>query len=86
MYKGPLTIILAVLVYAGYSYFSIKGLTSGIGWHLCQWLSAGLFILAGIFHGYWQCIHLLDWHNFGRIVGVSVLAIPVYVFFLHWLL
>ena len=75
--------ILGCLCYAGYSYFQIKG-TATWGWHVAQWISAFLFVLSGVLFG----VRLYDmgWHKFGEIIGIAALGIPVYVFFLHYLL
>ena len=83
MYYAPVLFIIGWLWYAGFSFFSIKGFTASWEWHGLQWGSAGIFILSGFLAGKFKG---WNWHNFGRIIGIAVLGIPIYVFLLHALL
>ncbi len=74
-----------MIVFAIYSYLSIRGKTASITWHLFQWISVLNFLLIGFGFGrWWQ--EYFNFHDFGEIIGVAIIGIPVYVFFLHWLL
>lgn len=84
MYCSSLIFIVSCLVYAYYSYCQIKKGTKSWEWHLSQWLSVLGFVGAGVVFG--RGINAMDWHKFGEVIGLAVLGIPAYVFFLHYLL
>ena len=73
---------LAMAVFAVYNSRAIAGETSGIIWHVSQYISVALLVLYGILTG-----RRLprDWHEFGELAGLTVIGIPVYVFLLHWI-
>uniref|UniRef100_A0A6M3IMG2 Uncharacterized protein n=1 Tax=viral metagenome TaxID=1070528 RepID=A0A6M3IMG2_9ZZZZ len=84
-YLSSVLAILSAVLMAFYSYYSIKGLTATLAWHLFQWTSCAMLMWTGFEFGRWY-IWDANWHDFGRIVGIAVLAIPLYVFLLHALL
>lgn len=101
-YVSSFLFIFSCFVFAVYNSLSIRGMTENWYWHIAQWVSVLLFLGAGVEFGRWlrlQEFHLVgdtydfyirnqtfDFHNFGRIMGISILGIPCYVFFLHFLL
>ena len=85
-YLSSVLAILSAVLMAFYSYYSIRGMTGTVAWHLFQWASTAMWIGTGFEFGRWYMWNAANWHDFGRIVGIAVLAIPIYVFLLHALL
>jgi hypothetical protein len=80
------TFIAACIVLAVYNFYSIRGRTNSIAWHICQYKLIALFVLSGFLLGRIEGLNWHTWHLFGEIVGVCGLGVSVYVFVLHWLL
>jgi len=83
-YICSIIFIFACFVFAFYNKYSIKGETNNWVWHLLQWFSVLLFLCSGIFFGVW--LNDFNFHDFGKIIGIAVISIPVYVETLHYLL
>lgn len=76
------TLIAAMLVMAVYNFYSIRGRTNTLVWHLCQY---ALFVLIGLF-GHIIIYPFTSWHVFGEFAATVGLGVFVYVFALHYLL
>jgi hypothetical protein len=76
---------LFALVFSGYNYYSIRGLTGGLEWHLLQYVSVILAVAVGYAL---RKYHEKDktWHNFGKLAAWSSLSILIYVYSLHFFL
>ncbi len=84
-YLSSILAICSAVLMAFYSYYSIRGMTGTGGWHLLQWASTAMLLLTGFEFGRWY-EEDFNFHDFGRIVGIGVISITVYVFLLHFLL
>lgn len=82
MFLPAFIFIAAMVVMAAYNYFSIRGLTSTKAWHYYQWSLVPMLVFAGWLLGRVP----FTWHDYGEIVGIALLGVPVYVFLLHYLL
>jgi len=83
MYWSAFTFIAACAVYAAYSVFSIRKLTHTWGWHVLQWLSCLLFLVAGFLFGQWWKDGF-NFHDFGNIMAVAVLGVTAYILSLRF--
>lgn len=85
MFLSPIILVVASVVYAVYSYFSIRGRTAGLWWHLCQWLSAFLFVGSGWLFGMWTTFNF-NWGDFGWVMIVAIQAVTFYKIILYLML
>ncbi len=87
-FMPAIILIIAMIDFSFNTRWAINGLTNTLIWHLTQFSSLILIFMAGFLFGLWHYNNWKKddfWHNWGEIIGIGLMAIPVYVFSLHYL-